>query len=72
MTEQPNAVLLELDRACSDISVAMGLHRNLEVWYVVDGYEAMISHDDGYGPIVFKAHGNTIQEALLKLAAMLR
>lgn len=45
----------------------LGLHQRLEVIYVVDGFNAQLVNEDGYGGTIAEAHGVTILEALENL-----
>lgn len=48
-----------------NIEFKLGLHWDLNIIYVVDGYEAKLENEDATER--FQAHGETIQIALLRL-----
>lgn len=49
----------------------LGLHQELDIHYVVDGYDATLRNANGYAPIEFTGHGETIEAALIHLNAVL-
>jgi hypothetical protein len=49
----------------------LGLHQVLEVFYVVDGFEAELRNEEGYPPSMFRSHGFTIELALSNLEELL-
>lgn len=53
------------DAACLDwLEAHHTLHRNVEILYVVDGYEVTVMHEDGVHELSPRAHGATLREAI--------
>jgi hypothetical protein len=53
------------ERETPNLDQKLGLHYEITVWYVVDGYEARFEHERT--GVVKQAHGQTVIEAILNL-----
>lgn len=58
---------LHIDGALVIIEGAVGLHEDVNIIYVVDGYQVTISTMDG-GRTIHRAEGKTIEAAMIALA----
>ena len=45
----------------------LGLHKNVTILYVVNGYDAILYAEEGYPEITIVGHGETIAQALQNL-----
>jgi hypothetical protein len=54
-----------------NIERQLGLHQDLDVIYVVDGYEAIITNEGGYPEQQYSGEGETIDGALADLDRVL-
>ncbi len=45
----------------------LGLHQRLKLLYVVDGFDAELSNEEGYPRQEYEGHGETIETALAAL-----
>lgn len=64
-----DAVTPDVKAALERLDGLVGLHEGIEIIYVVDGYEAMLTEDDG-AIAARSAFGETIVDALCALASM--
>jgi hypothetical protein len=59
------------DEVNAAIDRHLGLHQELRVYYVVDGYKAILEHEEAYGGKISEGYGQTVIGALRDLAAKL-